>query len=147
MIAYLDTSAIVPLVIEEPSSATCRAVWDAAADVVCSRLGYVEAAAALAQATRLGRMTGDQEDQALERLDLIWDQVTVLPVDEPLVRRAASLARTHSLRGYDAVHCAAALLAADAELVAAAGDRDLLAAWQTEGLALVDTNAGPVTVS
>ncbi|WP_409331881.1 type II toxin-antitoxin system VapC family toxin [Trujillonella humicola] len=141
MIAYLDTSAIIPLLIEEPASETCTALWDAAADVVCSRIGYVEAAAALAQAARLGRVTDDQQDQSLTLLDHFWDEVTVLPVDEPLVRRAAALAREHSLRGYDAVHCAAALVIADPDLVVASGDRDLLAAWETEGLQVVDTHS------
>jgi len=36
-----------------------------------------------------------------------------LEVSESLVRRAADLAETHRLRGYDAIHLASALLLAD----------------------------------
>ncbi|MDK3258530.1 type II toxin-antitoxin system VapC family toxin [Blastococcus capsensis] len=141
MITYLDTSAIVPLLIEEPGSATCLSLWSAAADVVCSQLGYVETAAALARATRLGRMTAEQEERGLAQLDQVWDEMTVVPVDESLVRQAAALARDHALRGFDAVHCAAALRIADTDVVAASADGDLLAAWRTEGLHVADTRA------
>ena len=141
MIAYLDTSAIVPLLIEEESSPLCRRLWEAADAVACSRLGYVEAAAALARATHLGRMDSAQETESLDRLELVWAELAVLPVDDPLVRDAAALARTHALRGYDAVHCAAALRVAGGDTVAVTGDRDLLAAWRSEGLQVVDTRA------
>jgi predicted nucleic acid-binding protein len=57
LIIYLDTSAVVPLLIREPSSASCRLVWNACDDAFTSRLTLVETAAALAQAFRNGRMT------------------------------------------------------------------------------------------
>lgn len=59
MIGYLDTSAFVPLLIDEPTSAACRRFWDDADEVVSSRPRYVETAAALAQARRLGRRSGE----------------------------------------------------------------------------------------
>jgi uncharacterized protein len=52
---------------------------------------------------------------------------------------AAHLALVYSLRGYDATHCAAALAVLDSDLVAASGDKRLLAAWQQEGVAVRDT--------
>lgn len=140
MIAYLDTSALVPLLVAEPSSARCRQVWDQAEAVLTVELSYVEAAAALARGQRMGRLTAAQHGEALRRHDELWDQVVVLPVDTVLVRTAASLAAVHGLRGYDAVHCAAAVRHADSEVVATAGDRELLAAWQAAGLAVVDTS-------
>jgi hypothetical protein len=48
VIGYLDTSAFVPLLIAEPTTA-CRRFWDAAAAVVSSRLLHVETAAALSR--------------------------------------------------------------------------------------------------
>ena len=50
MIGYLDTSAFIPLLLKEPSSAACRRFWDDCDAVVSNRLLYVETAAALAQA-------------------------------------------------------------------------------------------------
>ncbi len=141
MIGYLDTSAFVPLLITEPSSPSCRRFWDDADTVVASRLLYVEAAASLAQARRLNRVTRRTQRGALELLDQLWEQVDVVEVDQPAVVRAAALAERLGLRGYDAVHCAAAESVADDDLVAAAGDRELLSAWSKLGLATYDTNA------
>lgn len=55
--------------------------------------------------------------------------------------RAAQVANRFGLRGYDAVHCASAVLVNDETLVAAAGDRQLLAAWHVLGVNTFDTNA------
>lgn len=141
MICYIDTSALVPLLIAEPTSNASGRLWDEADEVVTVRLGYVEAAAALAQAHRLGRITSAQQRAAVRTLDRLWAELDVVEVDDPLVRRAAELARRQALRGYDAVHCAAAEQLADDDLVVAAGDRELLRACQALGLAIGDVNA------
>ena len=57
MIVYVDTSALVPLIISEPTSTAAQRLWDAAGRVVATPLVYVEAHSALAQAQRLGRIT------------------------------------------------------------------------------------------
>jgi predicted nucleic acid-binding protein len=140
VIAYFDTSAIVPLLVEdEPGADAALAAWLGAESVVTVRILYAEAAAALAAAARLGRLGTEALDQALAELDSLWAQMDVVGVDDPLVRTAGSLARTHALRGYDAVHCAAALRLADPTTVALSGDRQLLDAWRAEGLHVVDT--------
>lgn len=139
MIAYLDTSALVPLLVAEPVSPACRRVWDDADDVVSSRLCYVETAAALAQAKRLKRLTARAHRSALGTLTDLWEQLQIVEVDQALVERAAALADQFDLRGYDAVHCASAELINDGELVAATGDRQLLRAWRRLGLTTYDT--------
>lgn len=138
MIGYFDTSAFVPLLVLEPSTQLCRRFWDDADAVVSSRLLYVEAAAALAQAVCIGRLTEEERRSAGALLDELWDQVEVVEVDEFLVRRAADLARCHALRGDDAVHCAAAQQLDDDDVVVAAGDRRLLMAWTALGMATLD---------
>ncbi|PZS27802.1 MAG: VapC toxin family PIN domain ribonuclease, partial [Pseudonocardiales bacterium] len=75
-------------------------------------------------------------------LDDLWSQMQIIEIDQPLVTRAARLADTLSLRGYDAVHAAAAESVANGVLVAGSGDRQLLDAWRYLGLATYDTNAG-----
>jgi predicted nucleic acid-binding protein len=143
VIAYLDTSAFIPLVLAEPTSAECRRLWDDADSVVTSRLLYVESAAALAQARRLDRITDDHHGRAIEAAERLWTQVDVIELDGELASQAAALAASHSLRGYDAVHCASALAVQDADLVAAAGDRRLLGAWHALGIATFDTHQSP----
>lgn len=140
MLAYLDTSAFVPLLVAEGSTPACRALWDAADEVASTRLLFVENAAALAQAHRAGRLERDQLEAALGLLDDYWADIQVIDVDQGLVRRAAVLAREFGLRGYDAVHCAVAALLDDPELVAATGDRLLLSAWGDLGLSVYDPN-------
>jgi uncharacterized protein len=56
------------------------------------------------------------------------------------VETAAELADVLALRGYDAVHCASAGQFEDADFVVASGDKRLLDAWKSLGLATFDTN-------
>lgn len=143
MIGYLDTSALVPLLIEEPTSAACRQLWDDAEVIVSSRLLYVETAAALAQALRMKRLRASEHHEARGRLDIMWAQIDVLEINEPLVARAAELTYRLGLRGYDAMHAAAAEQLDDDQMVAAAGDHHLLGAWRQLGLATYDTTHTP----
>ncbi|MCZ2804869.1 PIN domain-containing protein [Modestobacter sp. VKM Ac-2983] len=80
-------------------------------------------------------------DAALLLLDELWSELTVVPADGPRLRAASAAALRDGLRGYDAVHCAAALAVADDDLVAASGDQELLSAWRDDGLAVVDMKA------
>ncbi|HEU5269886.1 MAG TPA: type II toxin-antitoxin system VapC family toxin, partial [Jatrophihabitans sp.] len=108
--------------------------------VVTSRLSYVETAAALAQARRLKRISDRTHRASLRALDARWAELAVVEVDDRLVRDAAELSRRYGLHGYDAVHCASARQLATEELVAAAGDRQLLHAWLATGIDTYDTN-------
>ena len=134
MIAYFDTSAVVPLLIDEPGSETARGTWDEASRIVGIPLLYAETRAALAQAQRAGRLTASQLRSTVGTLDEHYMQLDLLDIDDVLVRHAGELAETHGLRGYDAVHLAAALQVIDPDLVLVAGDRALLAAAKSAGL-------------
>ncbi len=141
MIGYFDTSAFVPLLIAEPTSGFCRRLWDDADAVVTTRLSYVEAAAALAQALRLARLTQQSYRAAMRILDRLWDEFEVVDVDDRIARRAAQLAYTCALRGYDAVHCASAEQLDDGDLVVATGDRKLLDACISLGMTTADVTS------
>lgn len=140
MIIYVDTSALVPLLIDEPTSAACGELWDGADSVASTRLTYVEAVAAVSLAQRIGRISAAQLSDCQGVLTELWPVVDVIELDQDLMFRAAQLATHHGLRGYDAVHCAAAIGINDADLVAASGDKHLLAAWQAEGVAVHNTH-------
>ncbi len=139
MIAYFDTSAIIPLIIDEPVSVVCERVWNEAARVVGVRLLYAEARAALARAERMGRVDDRQLDGAIAELDALLDSVDYVEVTDHLVRAAGRLAQDHALRGYDAVHLAAARSVADDDLVLITGDRELAAAALDLGLGVAET--------
>jgi hypothetical protein len=141
VIVYVDTSALVPLLIEEPTSEACGELWDGADSITVTRLAYIEAVAALALAERMGRISEEQASDGHAALDDLWPLVDVIELDPVLMSEAARLAVVHGLRGYDATHCAAAIAVNDAELVAASGDARLIAVWQAEGVAVRDTHA------
>ncbi|MFT3871800.1 MAG: type II toxin-antitoxin system VapC family toxin [Nocardioides sp.] len=141
MILYVDTSALVPLLIDEPASEACGELWDSADRVTGTRLAYVEAVAALAMAERMGRVSKQDVSDGRAVLDDLWPTIDVVELDQDMMSNAASLAVAYSLRGYDATHCAAAVAASDADFVAASGDQRLLAAWRAEGIAVRDTTA------
>lgn len=89
MIGYLDTSAFVPVLVTESSSESCGRFWDDADTAVSSRLLYVEAAAALAQAQRMDRLAKQSLYSSLQLLDELWTEVDVVEVDQIVVERAA----------------------------------------------------------
>jgi uncharacterized protein len=130
MIVYFDTSAIVPIVIEEPSSPSVTRLWDEADRVVSSRLLYAEGRAALAMAYRRNRLDRRGLRAGVQEFESVHDQLDIVEITEQLVREAGVLAERFGLRGYDAVHLASAQLVDDPEMVFAAGDRDLVGAAQ-----------------
>jgi uncharacterized protein len=140
VIAYFDTSALIPLIIEEPSTSVCLRLWNDASRVASVRLLYAEACAALAKAHRIGRLTAMQLDEAIDALDEISAQLDHVEVTDELVRTAGALARTHGLRGYDAVHLAAGLNLSDDDVVFVTGDIDLATAANRSGIAVSNTN-------
>jgi predicted nucleic acid-binding protein len=134
LIAYFDTSALVPLLVVEPASAAARQHWDGADVVASSRLVYPEARAALGRAHRLGVLTPDKLRSAVAELEERLNRLHIVEVDEGLAVYAGHLAERHGLRGYDAVHLAAAHSIAEPDVVLVAGDNALLRAAQATGL-------------
>lgn len=125
MIAYFDTSALLPLLVEEPGSSAAVRLWDTADRVAAVRLIYPEARAALAQAHRLGRVAAAQLRRLVGHLDGLMLQLHVVELTEQLSRRAGNLAEQEGLRGYDAVHLAAAEALLHPDIVFVTGDRQL----------------------
>lgn len=136
MIVYFGTSALIPLLVEEPGSATAARLWDDADRVVSVRLAYAEARAALARAERMGRITAPDLTTLVGQVDSLDAQLDHLEIDQRLVRRAGDLAQQHGLRGYDAIHLAGAERLDDPDLVLAAGDGPLLDAATALGISV-----------
>lgn len=136
MICYFDTSALVPLLIGESGTVDARRLWADSDRVATARIAIVETAAALAQAARIGRLTKAQHGDAKRGADHLFDRTDLIAIDGTLMYEAAHLAELHSLRGYDAVHLAAATTMNDEFLVFVAGDRALLRAAESAGLTI-----------
>lgn len=132
MITYVDTSTLIKLLIDEVGTTEAGTMWDDSDVLVATRIGHVEARAALAAARRQGRISAHVLGAATRGLDVLWSQVSVIEINEDLMRMAGDLAQAHGLRGHDAVHLAAARLAGADVLTSA--DRRLCAAASSEGL-------------
>ncbi len=132
MITYVDTSVLIKLLINEIGTAEASAIWDEPDVLVCSRLGHVEARAALTAARQQGRISEVVSGEALSGLEVLWSQLSIVEIDEDLMRFAGDTAEAHGLRGYDAMHLAAARhVGAD---VFSSADRRLCAAASESGL-------------
>ncbi|PZU44175.1 MAG: VapC toxin family PIN domain ribonuclease [Microbacterium sp.] len=139
MPAYFDTSAIIPLLIEEPGSPRCAMLWREADVVVTSTLTFAEVHSALALATRIGRIDTAARARAAENFAKMWPQLATIPPNDAILAVAADLTFAHGLRAYDAIHCATAVAAASVDFFAVSGDRDLLRAWIALGIPTAST--------
>ena len=144
-IAYFDTSAIVPLIVEEAGSDEAKRLWRDAERVTSARVVYAEGHAALASAARLGRLPAARLRAAIGELVSHYEELHLVEISDRLVRRAGALAEEYTLRGYDSIHLAAAELSrGDDALVFVAGDGGLCAAAERIGLEVVRTGGGAV---
>lgn len=109
MITYVDTSCLLKLVIDEDGSDRAELIWDSADAVASVALVVVEGRAALAAAVRGGRLGSSQHRSARSAFASLIDGLTIVEATERLTADAAELAEDEALRGYDAVHLAAAL--------------------------------------
>lgn len=137
MIAYLDTSAFVKLLLDEEGSAVADELWSAADVVVTSQLTYAEARAAVASAVRRGRLTRSRSALVVDELDAAWEEVAAADVDGVITQLAGSIAQMHALRGADAVHLATALGSRSGDMVFVTWDRRLAQGAQAAGFVVV----------
>ncbi|MDN5347320.1 MAG: uncharacterized protein PWP65_884 [Clostridia bacterium] len=109
MICYLDTSALVKLYVYEEGSEIVRKLVDAASVVATSKVAYPEARAALARGFREGLLKEKDYHEVVVALQNDWLKYLALEVSDSLVWLAGELAEKHRLRGFDAIHLAAAV--------------------------------------
>lgn len=109
---YLDTSALVKVMIEEPESAALRAWVADRPDRVSSVLSAVELRRAARRAPTSGRRGGAAD---LEReTEVVLAGLQLLALDDGIAQRAARL-DPPALRSLDAIHIATAMSLDDLE--------------------------------
>lgn len=104
---YLDSSAIVKLVVTEPESEALRGYLAVRENRVSSALARVEVLRAL-------RWSNGAAAPTLRRAEQVLEGIALVTVDEPVLLRAARL-QPDPLRGLDAIHLATALSLDDLE--------------------------------
>lgn len=139
---FWDSSAIVPLIIDEPDRERLVAMLEADPVMVVWWGTPVELVSALSRRERDGSVPNTVANAAVERvrkLERTWQQVT--PTDI-LRQRAQRLLRVHPLRAADSLQLAAALGIAGADPASVSFvtlDQRLLDAAQREGLGVEPT--------
>jgi len=136
LIAYVDTSALVKLTVDEVGSEEMRSLWEEGLPTAGSAIGYSELCCALASVVRSGRLPAAAADEVLERANDIWKRVFTIAADEALARHAGALGVQHGLRALDAIHVATALTLSEAEPMMVSWDGGLRRAAAAEGLAV-----------
>ncbi|HVA93182.1 MAG TPA: type II toxin-antitoxin system VapC family toxin [Chloroflexota bacterium] len=112
MVYYLVTSAIVKRYVREQGTDWVISLVDSHAghEFYTVRIAGPELIAAHYRKVRTGEVVQTEADYAAELFRLDWRQdYNILEITEAVSARAMLLAQTQGLRGYDAVHLAAAL--------------------------------------
>lgn len=109
---FWDSSAIVPLILEEPTCAALRSRYRDDPVVVTWWGTPVECASAIARRSRR-QGANALADQAYENLALLRARWQEVGPSEGIRERALRLLRVHDLRAADALQLAAALFAAE----------------------------------
>lgn len=110
---FWDSSAIVPMLVPEPSSAAARLVFEEDPEVTVWWGTAVECGSTLARLEREAGISAPSMVDALDRLDALahsWREIQPVAHLRPV---AVRLLRTHSLRAADALQLAAARAASE----------------------------------
>jgi uncharacterized protein len=110
-------------------------LWATSHPAISSILHYPEGRAALAAARRGARLTAATHRRALDDLESLQDELSLIGIDAQLAREAGQLAEKFALRGYDAVHLASALSAGET-ITLVSWDEDLRRAATHNGCAV-----------
>ena len=138
---FWDASAIVPLLVAEPTTATLQAIAAEDPVMLVWWATEVECASAIARLERDGALEASAATQAFNRLKHLargWHEVD--PSD-PVREAAVRFLRVHPLRSADALQLAAAFVAAEqrpSSLEIVTLDDRLAAAARKEGFVLVE---------
>lgn len=111
---FWDSSAVVPLLVEEESSSRLLELYAEEALLVWWATA-VECASALARLERSGALSPADTSAAFGRLDSLEEAWLIVEPTPRLARSARRLLRTHDLRAGDSLQLAAALAAAEGE--------------------------------
>lgn len=145
---FVDSSALVKRYLTETGSTWINNLLDPASGntIIVATITQVESAAALAARYRSGSITLTERDDLVDLLALHFDtEYQQIAIEEPILGRAVALTQNHSLRGYDAVQLAAALIVADSlpGLILLSADNAMNTAASAEGLATENPNDHP----
>ncbi|MFN7942392.1 MAG: type II toxin-antitoxin system VapC family toxin [Thermoanaerobaculia bacterium] len=110
---FWDSSALVPLLVEEPATDRLLALYRDDTEVAVWWATPVECASAIARLEREGDLAAEDATAAFQRLDALAPSWIEVEPGEELREIARRLLRVHPLRAVDSLQLAAALVAAE----------------------------------
>ena len=109
---FWDSSALVPLVVEEQRSTACRTLRREDRTMIVWAFSRTEVASAVHRLAREGSLSKKDLPVALRRLDRLAQTLTEVDAVEPTRERAERALAVHPLSAGDALQLGAALVAA-----------------------------------
>lgn len=106
---YADSSVIVKRYYGEPGTQRVRDRWGRTDRVFTSRVSYAEVHAALARKRREGGISLAGFRAAAQAFEGEWPSYDHVLVDASTLTGVRRLVQRHPLRGFDAIHLAAAI--------------------------------------
>lgn len=110
---FWDSSAIVPVIFDEPSSSRVRVLAEDGTGLEVWWATVVECASAIARRERLGQLDATGVGEALATLDGLANGWTEVPPTDRIREAARRMVSVHDLHAADAFQLAAAHAAAD----------------------------------
>jgi predicted nucleic acid-binding protein len=138
---FWDASAILPLVVAEPTTKGLQAVAEKDPTIIVWWATEVECASAIARLDRDAAFDAAAVTQAFDRLRTIRDGWHEVDPSDPVREAAVRFLRVHPLRAADALQLAAAFIASErrpSSLEVITLDDRLAAAARKEGFVLIE---------
>lgn len=147
---FLDSSSVVKRFAKETGTNWIFSLVRPSAQnrLYLARITGVEVIAAITKRKRVGSINSNAGAKAIRRFERDFqNRYLLIDVSPQIIQRAMDLAKSHTLRGYDAVQLASALEAnrerttlGGTPLTFISADKDLNTAATSEGLTVDDPN-------
>lgn len=141
---YLDASAWVKRYHQEVGTLWVRDLFGKKPFLACGSIGVVEVTATLARKQKTNAFSPSELAEKLQDLAGHWESFIQIHLFPEALALALDVAHKLALRGADAVHLASVLILqqrfaeANDQVILVASDRELKAAAQASGLAVID---------
>jgi predicted nucleic acid-binding protein len=112
---FWDSSALIPLLIDEPTSVAAKRLYAADPSVAAWWAARIECLSGFTRREREGRLKAADVVEGLSRLSALAEQWQEIDPAEIVRTTAGRLLRMHPLRAADAFQLAAAIIAADGD--------------------------------
>ncbi len=110
MILFLDSSALVKRYVEEEGTKLVDELWEKAEEVATSVVAFAEVISAFSRKSREGILTQKELMEIIYEFKEDYSRMIHVPITLELNKIIERLLVTYSLKGFDAIHLASALI-------------------------------------